>query len=405
MAMAAGGWDKFAEQMGLTPVRKSRSTAQVRYGLVGLGMVTAAHHVPGLSIDPRAIVTVICDNDAGLVQTRLEQWKGNNPGLRGVNDFRKLAADPEVDVVIVSTPNFSHSEIVMECIKNKKHVLCEKPLGLSAEDAWKMARAAEKAGIIHMTAFTYRFTPAIRYLKHLIDSGELGTIRHFRSQRFLDVPEVSNGWRQYKKLAGAGYLYDMTSHRIDFAQHLLGPISQVTGAVAQFAPRDRDGKGAKCAPSEVDDWAGLVGRFQCGAVGVWEGSTVMKGYHFGGLGREWAEVNGTRASAVYQLSNPNTILYGRHGETLAERPVPREFLTWPGSTRDPSRGKPSATFRVDIVHEMTSAVVERRPAVPDFVAGAHAQEITDAVLRSSDGGGWQSVRSEAEYRKEIRAKL
>eukprot|EP01062_Namystynia_karyoxenos_P037666 TRINITY_DN27403_c0_g1_i1.p1 TRINITY_DN27403_c0_g1~~TRINITY_DN27403_c0_g1_i1.p1 ORF type:complete len:434 (+),score=123.42 TRINITY_DN27403_c0_g1_i1:92-1303(+) len=391
MAMAAGGWDKFAEQMGLTPLRKDPSTAQVRYGLVGLGMVTAAHHVPGLSVDSRAIVTMVCDMDPGLVRSRVEQWAPNNPGLRGTTDYRALAADPAVDAVIISTPNFNHCELVMECLRHRKHVLCEKPLGLNAEEAERMAQAAEAAGVVHMTAFTYRFTPAIRYLKHLVDTGALGRVRHFRSQRFLDVPEVSNGWRQYKKLAGAGYLYDMTSHRIDFAQHLLGPISEVTGAVAQFAPRDRDGQGKECKPSEVDDWAGVVGRFRSGAVGVWEGSTLMKGYHFGGLGREWAEINGSDASAVYQLSNPNTILFGRHGETLAERPVPREFLTWPGSPRDPTRGKPSATFRVDIVWEMTSAIVEKRPAVPDFHAGAHAQAITDAVLRSSNGAGWVQV--------------
>lgn len=99
-----------------------------------------------------------------------------------------------------------------------------------------------------MTAFTYRFAPSMRYLKNLVDSGALGTPRHFRSQRFLDLPETSWGWRQIKKHAGAGDLFDMTIHRIDFAQDLLGPIEAVCGAVARFAPRDRTATGAPCPP-------------------------------------------------------------------------------------------------------------------------------------------------------------
>ena len=87
-----------------------------------------------------------------------------------------------------------------------------------------MYHAARDAGVVHMTAFTYRFAPAMRYLKHLVASGALGEPRHFRSQRFLDWPETSWGWRQYKDKAGAGDLFDMTIHRIDFAQDLLGPI-------------------------------------------------------------------------------------------------------------------------------------------------------------------------------------
>ena len=86
-----------------------------------------------------------------------------------------------------------------------------------------MYEAARDAGVVHMTAFTYRFAPSMRYLRHLLKSGALGTPRHFRSQRFLDWPETSWGWRQYKDAAGAGDLFDMTIHRIDFAHRPAGP--------------------------------------------------------------------------------------------------------------------------------------------------------------------------------------
>ena len=107
-----------------------------------------------------------------------------------------------------------------------------------------MYAAARDAGVVHMTAFTYRFAPSMRYLRHLLKSGALGAPRHFRSQRFLDWPETSWGWRQYKARAGAGDLFDMTIHRIDFAIDLLGPIARVCGAVARFANRDRTVDGA-----------------------------------------------------------------------------------------------------------------------------------------------------------------
>ena len=87
-----------------------------------------------------------------------------------------------------------------------------------------MYRAAEAAGVRHMTAFTYRFVPAMRYMKHLVDAGDIGTPFHFRAQRFQDWGDRPMGWRQVKKLAGSGEMGDMLSHRIDYAHHLIGPI-------------------------------------------------------------------------------------------------------------------------------------------------------------------------------------
>jgi predicted dehydrogenase len=96
---------------------------------------------------------------------------------------------------------------------------------------------------------------------------------------------------------------------------------------------------------QVDDWTAAIARFKNGATGVWEGSTVMKGYKYGGFGKEWAEVNGSVATAVYQMGDPNNLLFGKHGESLEPIPVPPEFLVIEGSPRDPTQGVPSAVFR------------------------------------------------------------
>jgi predicted dehydrogenase len=270
--------------------------------------------------------------------------------------------------------------------------MCEKPLGLNHQESLKMYHAARDKGVRHMTAFTYRFAPSMRYVRHLVKSGALGTPRHFRSQRFLEWPETSWGWRQYKKTAGAGDLFDMTIHRIDFAQDLMGPIERVCGAVAQFVPRDKTAEGQPCPPSEVDDWSSLIGLFQSGAVGVWEGSTLMKGYHNNGFGYEWAEVNGSLGSAAYQLTDPNNVMVGLGGQPMQKQPVPEEFLVIKGSPRKPNEGIPSTVFRYDLVYEFVSAIVEGRDAVPGFDHGASAQAVADAVLESFEKKTWIDLK-------------
>ena len=356
----------------------------VRYGIIGAGAVSDYHHVPGIKIDPRAELVAICDPNEELLNQRKTDWGVNHL----TTDYRELVADPDIDAVIIATPNFTHKEMAIAAANAGKHIMCEKPLALNHQDSAEMHRAARDNNVKHMTAFTYRFAPSMRYLRHLLKTGALGEPRHFRSQRFLDWPETSWGWRQYQDKAGAGDLFDMTIHRIDFAMDLLGPIQSVCGAVETFCPRDKTVDGLSCPPSNVDDWSSMIGRFACGAVGVWEGTTVAKGHHNDGFGWEWAEINGSEASAVYKLTEPNTILMGKHGESLENVPVPDEFLVIDGSPRDPTEGVPSTVFRYDLVYELTSAIKEDRPAIPGFDHGTLAQAVADAVLESNRERKW-----------------
>ncbi len=363
--------------------------AERRIGVafIGTGAVTAYHHLPGLRLDPRAELVAICDADPDLVARRKVEW--------GVpiasTDAEAVCRRDEVDAVIIATPNDTHRPIALAAARAGKHVMCEKPLGLSAGEVREMYEAARDAGVVHMTAFTYRFAPSMRYLRHLLRSGALGTPRHFRSQRFLDWPETSWGWRQYRDRAGAGDLFDMTIHRIDFAIDLLGPIARVCGAVARFAPRDRTVDGRPCKPSEVDDWSSLIGEFHCGATGVWEGTTLAKGYHRDGFGHEWAEINGSEGSAVYRLHEPNVILLGKTGQDLAPVNVPDEYLKPADSPRNPGEGAPATVFRYDLMWEFLSAIAEKRPAVPSFLDGYNAQVVADSVLESHAKRTWIEI--------------
>jgi predicted dehydrogenase len=362
----------------------------VRIAIIGAGAVSDYHHVPAIALDPRAQLASVCDASESLLHKRRGDWEID----RTTTDYKEVCADTGVDAVIVATPNDTHREIALEAAAHGKHIMCEKPLGLNAGQVRDMYHAARDAGVVHMTAFTYRFAPAMRYLSHLVSSGSLGEPRHFRSQRFLDWPETSWGWRQYKDRAGAGDLFDMTIHRLDFATHLLGPLSKVCGAVARFAPRDVTTEGQPCQPSEVDDWSCLIGEFQSGCVGVWEGTTLAKGYGLNGFGHEWAEINGSEASAVYRLHEPNVILLGKTGSDLAPVDVPQQFLKPESSPRDPGDGEPATVFRYDLVWEFVSAIKEARAASPSFYEGLQAQVVADAVLTSHGERRWVDIPEE-----------
>jgi predicted dehydrogenase len=171
-------------------------------------------------------------------------------------------------------------------------------------------------------------------------------------------------------------------------------LERICGAVARFVPRDRRPNGEACPPSEVDDWSAIVGEFRSGCVGVWEGTTLAKGYGFNGFGHEWAEVNGSEGSAVYRLHQPNVIQLGKTGSDLAPVNVPVEFLKPADSPRDPFQGEPATVFRYDLIWEFASAIAGSREASPTFYDGLRAQVIADAVLLSHEQRRWIEIAEE-----------
>src|SRR5204863_1552706 len=159
-------------------------------------------------------------------------------------------------------PNISHGPIALAAIAAGKHVLCEKPMAMSYAEAMQMYEAAERAGVRHMTAFTYRFVPAMRYLAHLVKTGALGEPYHYRSCRLQDWGTRNLGWRQVAKLAGTGELGDMLSHRIDFSHLLVGRMTRLVANTRRFFD-DRGGK-----PSDLEDWVAIISGSARGAAGV-----------------------------------------------------------------------------------------------------------------------------------------
>ena len=264
--------------------------------------------------------------------------------------------------------------------------MCEKPLAMNYPDAKAMADAADAANVRHMTAFTYRFVPSMRYLAHLIKSGSLGQPYHFRSCRLQDWGARDLGWRQVKKLAGVGELGDMLSHRIDFSQNLVGPMKRLV-AKTKILVHDRQG-----SPSDLEDWVAIISEFENGATGVLESSKLAMGRNESWRSLDYVELNGSEGTFEFTTGKWNELQYGKAGGPgLTLLPVPKEFWKVPGSPRDPSEGDPLITFRYDQAFEFIDAIRNQRPCSPSFHDGARTQAVIDAAIRSAESQAWVNV--------------
>lgn len=347
--------------------------------LIGCGGIALANHIPGVMTTKTAQIVALCDSNEVALQRASAQT-----GITIIStNYEEVLARADVHAVIIATPNFLHTPIALAAIKAGKHVMCEKPIAMSAPDALAMARAADAAGVRHMTAFTYRFVPAMRYMAHLVQDGFLGTPFHLRAQRLQDWGSRAVGWRQVKKLAGSGETGDMLSHRIDFGHLLMGDLTRMVSHTRRWLD-ERDGM-----PNDLEDWVAIIGEFANGATAVWESSKHVTARGEGGQSPDVCEVNGSAGSLIYQLDRPLEVQMGRKGDTeLKSVPVPPEFLKHPASPRDPAEGDPIKTFRYDQDAEFVDAILNQRPCDPSFWDGVRAQLVIDAALESSDERAW-----------------
>jgi predicted dehydrogenase len=343
--------------------------------------------LPGFGHCPGAKVTALCDSDPKVLEKA-----GQSSGIAARHsDYRELLKREDVQAVVVATPNVMHAPIVLAAVAAGKHVLCEKPISMNFQEGLEMWRAAEKAGVRHMTAFTYRFVPAMRYIAHLVKSGAIGRPYHFRANRFQDWGDRNLGWRQVKKLAATGEMGDMLSHRIDFGHHLIGPMARLAGRTRRLI----DQRGGM--PADVEDWVAVLADFESGASGVLESTKLATGRGEGAKSRDYCEVNGSEGTVVYLLERPNQIEIGKKGDAgLKTVDVPEELLKYPGSTRDPRQGDPTWIFRYDQDAEFINAIREGRECSPSLRDGVRVAAVMDAVLESERAGQWVDVRQPEE---------
>ena len=204
---------------------------KIQIGIVGLGGISGKH-IRELLACPEAEIVAICDVDPAKIAEKNALLR--LPPERCYTDYRDLVKDPEVMAVEVCTPNHLHAEIAISALLAGKPVNVEKPLALSYEEAKRILDAQKEAGLVGMTCFSYRFQPAVRYAKHLVDTGELGEIiglnvAYLKDSALWEGRELE--WRFVKAYAGSGVIGDLGVHLIDLAQLLAGNI--------QFEPECR----------------------------------------------------------------------------------------------------------------------------------------------------------------------
>jgi predicted dehydrogenase len=332
----------------------------------------------------------ISDLTPELAQAGAERW-----GWReAAGDWREITGAADVDVVDIVTPNHAHSEPAIDALRNGKHVLCEKPLAISPDEALAMARAAHEAGVVHMVGFYYRLWPAIALARNIIERGEVGEIRHFRGRFFQDYAnrELPHSWRFDQAVAGAGALGDIGSHIIDIARYLVGDIDRVlaTGRTLIDERLDADGNPAVVS---VDDIYSMMVDFSGGASGTIEASWAATG-HKCDLG---FELIGDVGTLRFTWERSNQLEVYSEADDADERGFrtvliggvhPRAGDFWFA----PAQGLGYGDAFTMGMGELLEAIRDGRPAQPNFTDGLRAAEVVDAALRSADAERWVEVQ-------------
>ncbi|MEK3808704.1 Gfo/Idh/MocA family oxidoreductase [Bacillus sp. FSL H8-0547] len=319
-------------------------------------------------------------------------------------DWRELIKRDDIDLIDIVTPNHSHAEIAIAAAEAGKHVICEKPLALNAEEAERMLAAAEKNGVVHMISHNYRFAPAVQYAKKLIEEGRLGKIYHVRAtylQDWLMDPDFPIAWRLKKEITGSGALGDIGAHIIDLTRFLVGEMIEVVGAMETFIKeRPIENEPGKTGIVDVDDAASFIARFENGAMGVFEATRFAAGSR----NRNCFEINGEYGSIKWDLENMNNLhvylseddegLQGFRVINCTEEVHPFADAYWPAGHIIGYEH----TF-VNLISELMEAISKKKSQKPDFFDGLQNQLILDAIEQSAIDKKWVSIPQRA---KQIR---
>ncbi len=292
-AMAAGAAEGSVPTIGV---------GMLGYAFMGKAHSNAFKTLPYMIYPPPAIprLAAIAGRDQAATQAAARRFGYE----KSYADWRQMVEDPDVQLLDNGGPNALHAEPSIYAAQLGKHVLCEKPLARTPEEAKTMLDAVNKAGIKHMVAFNYRFVPAIRQIRYLIDSGALGQIYHFRAiylQEWI-MPHYNQGmiWRLQKSVAGSGALGDLGAHIIDLAHYLVGGMKSVAALTKTFIT-ERPWSDGSMGAVDVDDAFVAAVEFENGAIGTLETTRFAAGRK----NSNCIEINGEKGSIRFNLERMN----------------------------------------------------------------------------------------------------
>lgn len=392
-----------SEQVGFVTMGEAKGPSgdlpSIGVGMLGYAFMGKAHanaykKLPYIFWPPAAVprLVSIAGRSEEAVATAAQRYGFS----RHTTDWRDLISDPEIQLFDNGGPNNFHAEPCIAAAEAGKHIICEKPLGRTAAESKQMLDAVRKAGVKHACAFNYRFVPAIRQARLLIEQGALGRIYHFRArylQEWIADPEFPMVWRLKKDIAGSGALGDLGAHIIDLARFLVGEPRSVNAITATFV-KERplgDGSGRRDTVDVDDAFASLV-EFENGAIGTLEATRFATGRK----NTNTFEINGSKGSISFNLERLNELeVYltdagprearGFTDVLVTEAYHPFYSVWWPQGH--------IIGWEHTFVHELNhliEAIVHNKTVEPygaTFEDGYKAAVICDAILQSASENG------------------
>jgi predicted dehydrogenase len=382
----------------------------IKIALIGGGFMGKAHSLAYAAMPmffwpspARPVRSVIVDVTEELAKNAAQRYGWNDYST----SWQNVVDDPEIDAIDIATPNHLHAEIAIAAAKAGKHVICEKPLAPTVEQAKLMVEAVEQAGVVNAVAFSYRRTPAVVLAKKYIDEGSIGDILSFRGTYLQDWsadPDSPLSWRFQKKIAGSGAIGDIGSHVVDLARYLVGEITQVSSVVSTFIterPLQTGGfdalgaaktSGGPRGPVDVDDEAISLVRFSNGAVGSIEATRNAWGRN----NYITFEIHGTRGSIFFNYETRDELQVA-FADDPADRRGFRTVYTGPNTPYGealwpiPALGIGYGETKIIEAYEFMKAIATGERVRPDFGDGYQAALVDHAIEASGKSGQWVDV--------------
>jgi predicted dehydrogenase len=364
-------------------------------GLIGTGYMGKCHALawnavkPVFGDGPTVRLVHLAEVSEGLARRKADEFGFE----RASGDWRALIADPEVEVVSVTTPNAFHAEMAIAALEAGKHVWCEKPMAVGFADAEKMAAAAKASGTVTALGYNYIQNPVIRHIKRLIGEGAIGVVNHVRfemDEDFMADPEALFYWKS-EASSGYGALDDFGVHPLSLMQFLFGGVSRVMANLAMpYAERPaREGGRRKV---ETWDIASVLFELSGGASGV----MALNRSAWGRKGRIAMQIFGSKGTIAYDQERMNEFqLFRAEGRgteqgfaTVLTAPshAPYErFIPAPG------HGLGFNELKIIECHELLRAIGGEAGQIVDFAKGLEIERAVHAMARSHRERAWIDV--------------
>lgn len=385
-------------------------TREIGVGVIGFGWMGRAHtqayarvphHLAELDVRPRLVG--VADEVPGRAAEAAERFDF----ARSFTDWNDLLADPDVEAVSVTAPNFLHRELGEAVAKAGKHLWIEKPVGLGAADASAVSAAVAAAGVTGVVGFNYRHAPAVALARQLVADGRIGDVTHARFRLFSDYaahPDGALTWRYERERGGNGVLGDLASHGVDLVRHVLGDVESLVADSAVFLPQRARPSGAtegharasggELGAVENEDAVSSLLRLRSGGRVVLEASRVAVGeqnnYGF--------EVHGTRGALWWDFRRMGELVTSL-GDDYQDQPASTTYVG-PGAG-DYALFQPGSAIAMGYddlkVIEASSflrTIVDGVPRAADLTDAVRSAEALEAMEVSARERRWVDLPSE-----------